>query len=83
MTEPISMLVHRELDLVMLYADITPTHVYPVPCHTWWIVHVFKISNEEIPPGFLILMPLVEDCAVIADPMIWKIFLEAAQKFGL
>lgn len=83
MTEPISMLVHRELDLVLFDANITPTHVYPVLSHTWWIVELFKITNEEIPFAFLIWMPSVEDCAVIADPMVWEIFLETAQKFGL
>lgn len=76
MTEAISMSIHRELDLVLFDADITPTHVHPVHSHTWWIVELFKITNEEIPSGFLIWMPPVEDCAVVANPMVWKIFFK-------
>lgn len=41
-TEPISMSIHRDLDLVLFGADITPTHVYPVLGHTWWIAELFK-----------------------------------------
>lgn len=77
MTKAISMSNHRELDLVLF----EPTHVHPVLSHTWWIVELFKITNEEIPSEFLIRMPPVEDCAVVANPMAWKIFPKTAQEF--